>query len=355
MPPRKKIVEIKSELPVITETEVQTPTIILPKQRAKREKKSSKHQVVAVITSDGIRGTFQSDIRRPLIVQLPIHSNEVEFHEQHLTYDPRPPCQPEAFNAAEIDPFSTEATYENVPVAERKQVKEECEYIDVKEEVIKKEHPIVPSIPIKRREYGKSTLLVTHIDSQNTNELPSETAASCYWCCEGFSVRPCIIPSHIIGDVWHVYGNFCTPQCAMGYLVREFLDTHTRWERISLLNRLYSTFSHGRIYPAPARETMQRFGGPISSEEFLSICENQRVHIDIHIPPMVSILASIDTKPIDFYETPLCTTFSTPPQKASTTSSDEPKTLKLRRTKPLKDKESTLDACLQINMGVGSM
>jgi hypothetical protein len=65
---------------------------------------------------------------------------------------------------------------------------------------------------------------------------------------------------------------------------------------------------------------------------------------------MVSILASIDTKPIDFYETPLCTTFSTAPQKAVTTS-DEPKTLKLRRTKPLKDKESTLDACLHINIG----
>jgi len=327
MPPRKKVVD-PNAIPV------------QPKQRAKREKKTSKHQVVAVITPDGIQGNFQPDIRRPLIAHLPIHSSDVEFHEQHLTYDPRPPCQPEAFNAAEIDPFSSEATYENVP----KTVVEEVKEHEAKE--------VVTPIPVagKRKEYGKGPLLVCYAESSNTKELPSETSIACFWCCEQFSGRPCIIPSHIIGDVWHVYGNFCTPQCSMAYLIREQLDTHTRWERISLLNRLYSTFSHGRIYPAPARESMERFGGSISSEEFRSICEGQRVRVDLHIPPMVSILASIDTKPIDFYETPLCTTFSTAPQKALTTS-DEPKILKLRRTKPLKDKESTLDACLQINIG----
>jgi hypothetical protein len=236
MPPRKKVVDPDA-------------TPIEPKQRAKREKKTSKHQVVAVITPDGIQGNFQPDIRRPLIAHLPIHSSDVEFHEQHLTYDPRPPCQPEAFNAAEIDPFSSEATYENVPKAVVEEVKEH----EAKE--------VVTPIPVvgKRKEYGKTSLLVCYAESSNTKELPSETSIACFWCCEQFSGRPCIIPSHIISDVWHVYGNFCTPQCSMAYLIREQLDTHTRWERISLLNRLYSTFTHGRIYPAPERESMQRF------------------------------------------------------------------------------------------------
>jgi hypothetical protein len=61
MPPRKKI------------TDGETP-------KPKREKKSSKHQVVAVITPDGIQGTFQPDVRRPLIAHLPIHSSEIQFH-----------------------------------------------------------------------------------------------------------------------------------------------------------------------------------------------------------------------------------------------------------------------------------
>jgi hypothetical protein len=61
------------------------------------------------------------------------------------------------------------------------------------------------------------------------------------------------------------------------------------------------------------------------------------------------ILASIDTKPIDFYETPHCTTSGSyqMPVVANVVQNDV-KTLKLKRSKPLKDKESTLDSCLQI-------
>ena len=323
MPPRKKI------------TDGETP-------KPKREKKSSKHQVVAVITPDGIQGTFQPDVRRPLIAHLPIHSSEIQFHEAHLTYDPRPPCQPEAFNAAEIDPFSSEATYENMTEAAVVAKVDESKEVIIEKVV---EQPVLQ----KRKDYGGGSLLVEYSNSTKTQELPLETTVACFWCCENFSGRPCIIPSHVIEDVWQVYGNFCTPQCAMAYLVSELLDTHTRWERIALLNRLYSTFINGRIYPAPSRETMKRFGGPISSEEFHSICDARRIRVDTHIPPMVSILASIDTKPIDFYETPHCTTSGSyqMPVVANVVQNDV-KTLKLKRSKPLKDKESTLDSCLQI-------
>jgi hypothetical protein len=320
MPPRKKIDIEATDKPV------------------KKEKKSKKHQVVAVITPDGIQGTFQQESRRSLIAHLPIHSSDIQFHEQHLTYDPRPPCQPEAFNAAEIDPFSTEATYENMtPVLEKKEVEVEAP---------KKEE----SVSVKRKEYGNDKLLVEYQNMSKTQTLPTETSVACFWCCENFKGCPCIIPSHVIDEVWQVYGNFCSPQCSMAYLISELLDTHTRWERIALLNRLYSTFNEGRIYPAPPRECMQRFGGTISSEEFHKICDSRRIRIDLHMPPMVSILASIDTKPIDFYETPLCTIFtSSYTNTQSTQNTEVVKVLKLRRSKPLKDKESTLDSCLQIS------
>lgn len=153
----------------------------------------------------------------------------------------------------------------------------------------------------------------------------------------------------VIEETWNVYGNFCAPQCAMAYLLSEILDTHTRWERIALLNRLYGSQCNGRVYPAPSRESLQRFGGPISSDEYRAMCDSQRVRVDIHLPPMVSILASMDTKPIDFYETPLRNTFASPNSLPAVRLADEPAgALKLRRMKPLKDKESTLDSCLNI-------
>jgi hypothetical protein len=347
MPPRKK--NVQPEPATLTESSAEQ---VLPK--AKREtKKSTKHKVVAVVTPDGIQGSFQSETKRPLIAHLPIHSNDVQFHDQPFVYDPRPPpANVEAFNQGDVDPFSEEATYEPAPKHD------DVEIVNVKKSSGKDSNTIEEKISISsqitpqvsRKEYGPTTLLVQFENTKHTQELPLETDLACFWCCDSFKGRPCVIPIRIIESTWHVYGNFCTPQCCMAYLLSELLDTHTRWERISLLNRLYRTNTNGRIYPAPSRESLQRFGGPIVIDDFRAICNSQRVRVDVHLPPMVSILASMDTKPIDFYETPLRNTFASPYQYAPVKTSDEHQPLKLKRSKPLKDKESTLDACLNITM-----
>lgn len=87
MPPRKKTnVEIKpeAELNLTGEITLTADTVPPPqppetKTKGKRERKSAKHKVVAVITPDGIQGGFQPDVRRPLIAHLPIHSSNVQF------------------------------------------------------------------------------------------------------------------------------------------------------------------------------------------------------------------------------------------------------------------------------------
>ena len=79
MPPRKK---------ASTSTDSASPAEEPVKQ--KREKKASKHKIVAVVTSDGIQGSFQSETRRPLIAHLPVHSSEIQFHDQPFVYDPTP-------------------------------------------------------------------------------------------------------------------------------------------------------------------------------------------------------------------------------------------------------------------------
>jgi hypothetical protein len=83
----------------------------------------------------------------------------------------------------------------------------------------------------------------------------------------------------------------------------------------------------------------------MKTEQFRKICEERKIRVDVHLPPMVSILASMDTKPIDFYETSLRNTVATIPVINQVDTG-----LKLKRTKPLKDRESTLDACLNIRM-----
>ncbi len=345
--PRKKAVQPPVAVTVVNEIVSldQPPPEPVAAAKPKREKKS-KHKIVAVVTDNGIQGTFQAEGKRPLIAHLPIHSSEIKFHDQPMQYDPNPPCQPVAFNAGDIDPFANEATYENLGLVQHQEEKHEEKQEEKQKET--QSAPVRQSVTqVTKREYGPTTLLVQFAESKKSQELPEQSSVGCFWCCESFEGRPCVIPLRIVESVWNVYGNFCTPQCAMAYLLSEVLDTHTRWERIGLLNRLYTESINGRVYPAPAREALAKFGGPMSIEEFRSVCESQRVRVDIHMPPMVSILASMDTKPIDFYETPLRNTFASPYQMARNTHTDEPTGLKLKRSKPLKDKESTLDTCLQ--------
>jgi hypothetical protein len=335
MPPRKKTNDAAVE---------ETPV------KAKREKRSSKHKVVAVITPDGIQGSFQSEVKRPLIAHLPIKSSEIKFHDQLYVYDPNPPAQFEAFDAAELDPFIETSNYEPVPESESKtpaviiEEKKTSQPQQVTQQQVTQQLQQAPM----RKEYGPTKLLVQFGNTQHTQELPAETDLACFWCCDSFKGRPCVVPLKIVDNVWHVYGNFCTPQCCMAHLLAENVDTHTRWERIALLNCLYKDFVNGRIYPAPNRECLQRFGGPISIQEFRGICESQRIRVDVHLPPMVSILASMDTKPIDFYETTIRNTVVNPYQYSLPKVEDTPQSLKLKRNKPLKDKENTLDSCLNI-------
>lgn len=351
MPPKKKVI-------AAIEESVTVPEQIQEKPKAKRSTAAAKHKIVAVVTKEGIQGSFySSEPRKPIIVNLPIKSSDVHFYEQPLIYDPRPPQDTIAFNEEKNNPFEEEAEkYDNnalvqqivnsynekkgpdveVQVQVQVQVKAEME----KTPVEKKETSVSVQKPGVAREYGPTKLLVEFANTKGTKELPSSTSMACFWCCDTFTGRPCVIPMCIIDNIWHVYGNYCNPQCAMAALLNEPLDTHVRWERIALLNMLYGgAYANGRIYPAPDRGVLQRFGGPMVIEEFRELCERGRMRVDIHMPPLISIIASMDTKPIDFYESNIGSSM----QSAS---GPQDTSLKLKRSKPLKEREHTLDNLL---------
>jgi hypothetical protein len=186
--------------------------------------------------------------------------------------------------------------------------------------------------------------------------VPATTSVICFWCSNQFPNAPCFVPMKEENNVYHVYGNFCTPQCGLAYLLNEHLDSHVRWERMALLHRMYrpSSSSGGRLYPAPPRESLAQFGGVYTYEKYRELIGNGQVRVDIHKPPMVSILGTLDTKPIDFYDSSLQNTFtqgfSMDRFKAW---SEQGGALRLKRSKPLKDRDSTLDACIKISVKRG--
>lgn len=314
-------------------------------------------QVVAVVTSDGIEGTFTPEPRKPLIVHLPFKSSEVNFVDAgELRYDPNPPTSVEPYGGDESLYFTVNqtATQENegweMSITHSEPKKE-----PVKEEplaaVVVEQPPLIAPI----EQFTRAQILTCYATERGkTFTPPSSTAVRCYWCAHNFESAPCFLPVKEEFGVYTVYGNFCTPQCSLAYLLKEHLDSHVRWERMALLHRLYKPIDGKRIYPAPARETLQDFGGPMTIEQFRGMIDANKVRVDVHSPPLVSLLATMDTKPIDFYDSSLQNTFtggfSMDRFKAW---SEQGGALRLKRAKPLKDKESTLDACMQISIKRG--
>lgn len=306
----------------------------------KKTKKPVK--VVAVVTSQGIEGSFQSEPRRPLIAHLQIHSNEVKFHDGPIQYDPNPPTQPEPYDATADNFFSSTAEVVEIE-------KEEVVVEKVEESEQKKKEATEP-LPM----FTKADLMIQYRELSGSQKIPEKTEIGCFWCTHAFENQPCIIPEREEKGVYRVYGNFCCPECAASYLLQESIDPHVRWERMALLHRIYDPEGMKRIFPAPARESLKLFGGPLTIEQYRATIREGKVRVDIHLPPMVSILGSIDTKPIDFFDTSIKNTLlhslhavDVPAVEKTKNSSEE---LRLKRSKPLKDKGSTLDAVMNIQI-----
>jgi len=324
MPPRKK------NLPVVEE-------------KVKRKKKNI--QVVAIVTPNGIEGNFNPEPRKPLIAHLEVHSNEVVFlSDQNLRYDPSPPVQPEPYDPLADDNFAmTEGIIEDETNTDDAGLTKE-------EETLKYDESVEVSIAVEDRPlqvFSKCDLMVEFANSNKVQMLPESTNVACYWCSHTFVGQPCIIPESERNGIYKVYGNFCCASCSMSYLLKESLDPHIRWDRMALLYRIYDHDGKGRIYPAPPKECLQLYGGPLTIDSYRATIQGKKVRVDLHMPPMVSIIGSIDTKPIDFYDTSMKSNITLLPYDKIQKTEEG---LRLKRSKPLKDKESTLDSCMNITI-----
>jgi hypothetical protein len=321
------------------------------KRKTKKEKKPV--QVVAVVTPDGIEGSFTPEPRRPLIVHLPFKSSEVVFNEGGVQYDPI---------QMQVQPYDVGHPYFKVNAEESPdeiQIGVEKEGWKMKLEEIIKE-PVVqvssPAAPPIQENFNRIKLMECYATKVGEKmNVPNKTEICCFWCTHSFDNMPCFLPVKEENGVYHVYGNFCTPQCALSYLLNEHLDSHVRWERMALLHRIYRpTGTTCRLYPAPPRESLKKFGGVYSYEKFREIIGVANVRVDVQIPPMVSIIGTLDTKPIDFYDSSLQNTFTSGFSMDRFKSwSEQGGALRLKRSKPLKDRESTLDACIHISVKRG--
>jgi hypothetical protein len=130
----------------------------------------------------------------------------------------------------------------------------------------------------------------------------SDKKSACFWCTFEFDNPPVYIPKHFIKDSYHVYGCFCTPECATAYLMEENIDSSAKFERYHLINHVYSKIYDYKknIKPAPNPfYLLDKYYGNLSIQEYRSLLRNERLFLIVD-KPLTRILPELHEDNDDF-------------------------------------------------------
>jgi hypothetical protein len=130
---------------------------------------------------------------------------------------------------------------------------------------------------------------------RSSNEWNEKTDIACWWCCHKFDHIPIGIPEFINKDKFYLFGCFCSFNCMMSYNLD--LNDYKIWDRqaniYQMKNRI-DPFNKITIHPAPPRQTLQMFGGPLSIRDFRESFFVLNKEFRCFFPPMISIIGIIE-------------------------------------------------------------
>jgi hypothetical protein len=114
----------------------------------------------------------------------------------------------------------------------------------------------------------KINMKLVNTDADTKTVIPEKTNIACWWCTYNFDNIPCFIPEKLINNKYHVFGCFCSYNCALAYIQKD--DDSRTTNRISLIKKLYSELYNTKepLLPAYPKELLQKFGGPMSIETY---------------------------------------------------------------------------------------
>jgi hypothetical protein len=166
----------------------------------------------------------------------------------------------------------------------------------------------------------------------------------CFWCCHQFNCRSFVLPISYDSykNIYNCEGNFCSPECALAYNYSDNqISDGTRWNRHAMLYHLYSTlYTEDRpLSPAPPRDILRIFGGPLDIEQYRSYIEDENDLIVSELPPIRVLFPSMNVQgPLRDVKKYVSLSRDTV-EKAS-------EQLRLKRLKPMNVNVPTLDMCI---------
>lgn len=173
------------------------------------------------------------------------------------------------------------------------------EFEEAPENEIEYEHDNFKNKDSDNKEVWKKLKVLEH--NLHINNI-SDKKSACFWCTCEFDNPPVYIPKHYIKNSYHVYGCFCSPECATAHLMEENIDSSSKFERYHLLNHIYSKIYDYKknIKPAPNPfYLLDKYYGNLSIQEFRSLLRNERLFLVVD-KPLTRILPELHEDNDDF-------------------------------------------------------
>ena len=147
---------------------------------------------------------------------------------------------------------------------------------------------------LKSKPKIRSTKTYNYINYSDATFEPKNNNFKCWWCDDYFDNLPAYIINYLRNDIYYVFGNFCSFNCALKYNVKMLNDFKCR-TRHALTNsfRVKVTNNDQQIKLAGERETINTKGGQYSIDEFRNgfsiITESMRMNM-----PKITSLDSLN-------------------------------------------------------------
>lgn len=359
------------EEPVITEKEAEVVEVAPCSKKPTKTKKATATTTKKSGSSSSKKGKADASTKTPtpqgenVILRLNIDPALTKLDESHnfesafLRYEP---CVgiPDAFERH--DDFASQPfLLHQTTVIDEQQSKSTLPYDIVKPTTFfdLQENGVVPAAattttttkPTSRKKSAaavpveKKPRILNHLSEfVARDDWPISTTVHCFWCCHEFCNVPFGIPTKYIHDKFHVFGCFCSLECAASYNFYSSEFKHDVWESYNLIHLLSRKLGYNdQVKLAPSRHVLKMFGGYMDIHEFRAFSESNKV-VNTYCYPMVAMIQQLEE----------VNNQDSMPQKNTFIPIDRQKLyllenkVRLERQKPLHSGKNTLDQVMNL-------
>ena len=246
---------------------------------------------------------IKDEQEQEIVLHIPVHLQDIPFVPKKETVSNIFSKQTKTQSVTSQSPFiisdmsynSSSDDYEGTSKELVKKIKEQEERIKhLENEINEYKNMLTESINSGMIDKRVTKMNIDFVDCSNGKTMvPEKTNVACWWCTHNFEGQPIFLPDSYTDNHYHVFGCFCSFECAAAYNIDT--DDYKVWDRYSLLKKLHNTVYKNKILSiAPPRESLKKFGGPLSIEEFRKTSSKADKNVRFIMPPMVSMVPMIE-------------------------------------------------------------